>query len=83
MQWHMTDNLHRPNPKDHPPDGETIRLDQFLKVQRLCSTGGLAKAVVQRGLVEVNGKVELRRGRKLRQGDVVSYDGYTVPVDFD
>ena len=78
----MTDNLHRSDRRDHPTDGETIRLDQFLKVQRLCSTGGLAKAAVQRGLVAVNGKVELRRGRKLRRGDVVSYDGYTVPVDF-
>lgn len=83
MKRRMTNNLHRPEQKDHPPDGETIRLDQFLKVQRLCATGGLAKAVVQRGLVEVNGNVELRRGRKLRQGDVVSYDGYTVPVDFE
>ena len=82
MKQRMTNNPHRPGPKDHPPDGEIIRLDQFLKVQRLCTTGGLAKAVVQRGLVEVNGQVELRRGRKLRQGDVVSYDGYTVPVDF-
>ena len=82
MKRRMTNNPHRPEQKGHPPDGETIRLDQFLKVQRLCATGGLAKTVVQRGLVEVNGKVEQRRGRKLRQGDVVSYDGYTVPVDF-
>lgn len=79
----MTGNPHRPGRNDPPPPAETIRLDQFLKVQRLCPTGGVAKAVVQRGLVEVNGEVELRRGRKLRQGDVVSYDGYTVPVEFE
>ncbi len=78
----MNNNSKKGGSKDRRTTVETIRLDQFLKVQRLCSTGGLAKAVVQRGLVEVNGEVELRRGRKLRQGDVVSYDGYTVPVDF-
>ena len=78
----MTDNVPRHGRKDRSQEAETIRLDQFLKVQRLCATGGQAKAVIQRGLVEVNGAVELRRGRKLRQGDVVSYDGYTVPVDF-
>ena len=78
----MTGNSRNGGPKDRRETMETIRLDQFLKVQRLCPTGGMAKAAVQSGLVKVNGEVELRRGRKLRQGDVVAYDGYAVSVDF-
>lgn len=48
-----------------------IQLDQFLKVQNLVNSGGEAKMLIADGQVKVNGEVELRRGRKLRQGDVV------------
>ncbi len=49
-----------------------IRLDQYLKVQGVCATGGQAKVLIQQGSVEVNGAVELRRGRKLYPGDLVA-----------
>lgn len=49
-----------------------IRLDQFLKWAGVAPTGGRAKALVQEGRVTVNGRQELRRGRKLRPGDVVA-----------
>ncbi|MDI6637960.1 MAG: ribosome-associated protein [Bacillota bacterium] len=49
-----------------------IRLDQFLKWAGVAPTGGQAKALVQEGRVTVNGRQELRRGRKLRPGDVVA-----------
>lgn len=52
-----------------------IKLDQFLKWQGLVDTGGQAKLVIQDGLVRVNGEVETRRGRKLREGDRVSLEG--------
>jgi ribosome-associated protein len=48
-----------------------IRLDQFLKVSLLVSSGGQAKIAISEGQVKVNGEVELRRGRKLQQGDSV------------
>ncbi|MEM8865933.1 MAG: RNA-binding S4 domain-containing protein [Planctomycetota bacterium] len=65
-------------------DGQTtIHLDQFLKAQQLVSTGGQAKLVIQGGQVLVNGEVETRRRRQLRQDDVVEFDGHRVPVDFD
>ena len=48
-----------------------IRLDQYLKVSRLVSSGGEAKLVIGDGMVKVNGQVELRRGRKLHQGDQI------------
>ena len=48
-----------------------ITLGQALKVASIAGTGGEAKILVQMGEVLVNGEVETRRGRKLREGDVV------------
>lgn len=48
-----------------------IRLDQFLKMSSLVSSGGEAKMLIGDGQVKVNAEVELRRGRKLQQGDKV------------
>lgn len=56
-------------------DAPFIKLDQFLKWQALVDTGGQAKLVIQDGLVRVNGEVETRRGRKLREGDRVELEG--------
>jgi ribosome-associated protein len=51
--------------------GETIRLGQALKLAGLAESGGEARALVAEGAVSVNGEVETRRGRQLRDGDVV------------
>jgi len=64
-------------------DDNYIKLDSFLKWQNLVETGGQAKLVIQDGLVRVNGKVETRRGRKLVNGDKVTYGGRTVVVKLD
>jgi ribosome-associated protein len=48
-----------------------ITLGQALKVANLVGSGGEAKVLVQTGEVLVNGEVETRRGRQLREGDVV------------
>ncbi|MHB2018041.1 MAG: S4 domain-containing protein YaaA [Candidatus Xenobia bacterium] len=60
---------------------EFVKLDQFLKWQGLVGTGGEAKALIQEGQVRVNGEVETRRGRKLRTGDVVSFEGRNATVE--
>lgn len=39
--------------------------------------------VIQGGFVEVNGETETRRKRKLRHGDLVSFEGTTLQVEFD
>ncbi|GAB6990943.1 S4 domain-containing protein YaaA [Paenibacillus pini] len=49
-----------------------IKLDQFLKLANCVSTGGMAKALLQEGIVFVNGEPEERRGRKLYHGDKVT-----------
>ncbi len=48
-----------------------ITLGQALKAADLVGSGGEAKVLVLAGEVRVNGEVETRRGRKLREGDVV------------
>ncbi len=62
---------------------EYIKLDQFMKLAQIATTGGLAKAMIQEGMVKVNGEVETRRGRKLRDGDRVEVDGEELVVQVE
>ena len=52
-----------------PSSGMT--LGQALKAAALVGSGGEAKVVIKGGEVMVNGEVETRRGRRLKEGDVV------------
>jgi ribosome-associated protein len=58
----------------------TIRLDQFLKWVGAVQTGGEAKVLIQFGEVEVNGETETRRGRKLVEGDRVTFQEQSFVV---
>jgi ribosome-associated protein len=55
--------------------GEVIALGQLLKFAGVVATGGEARMLLEDGLVHVNGEPESRRGRKLRDGDVVRVEG--------
>lgn len=57
-----------------------IRLGQVLKAVGFVDSGAEAKEVIQDGLVKVNGETELRRGRKLYKGDIVSYEGREIKI---
>ena len=59
---------------------EFIKLGQAMKLADLVSDGVEAKYVISDGLVKVNGEVDVRRGRKVYEGDVVSYDGKEIKV---
>lgn len=59
---------------------EFIKLDAFLKFAGAVMSGGIAKEVVQQGLVTVNGEVCLMRGKKLRPGDEICFEGITYEV---
>lgn len=61
-------------------DEEFIKLGQALKKASLVGSGVDAKFVIQDGLVEVNGQTELQRGKKLHDGDIVSYNGETIKI---
>ena len=59
---------------------EFIKLDQLLKFAGLVMTGGEAKEVVVEGYVSVNGEVCTMRGKKLRPGDVVDFQGMEFEI---
>ena len=54
---------------------EFIKLEAALKYVNATESGGMAKAVIQDGLVTVNGEICTMRGKKLYPGDKVSFEG--------
>ena len=58
---------------------EYIKLDSLLKFAAVVGTGGEAKYVISEGMVTVNSEVCTMRGKKLRPGDKVSFQG----LDFE
>jgi ribosome-associated protein len=61
-------------------DTEFIKLDSFLKWCGEFSQGSDAKMFILDGNVKVNGEVELRRGRKLRSGDIIEFDNENFKI---
>ncbi len=59
---------------------EYIELNQLLKLMQLVQSGGHAKLVIEDGLVIVNGEVESRKRKKMRDGDVAEMDGQRIVV---
>ena len=60
---------------------EYIKLGQALKVSGVAASGVDAKIMIQSGQVKVNGQTEYQRGKKLRAGDVVEYNGETIRIE--
>ena len=53
---------------------EIIKLDAFLKWAAIVSSGSEAKIYIQDGLVKVNNEICIQRGKKLKVGDIVSFE---------
>ena len=62
-------------------DGAYIELIKLLKATGLCGTGGVAKMVVDDGLVMVDGDVELRKRCKIKRGQTVEFDGTVIELE--
>ena len=60
---------------------EYITLGQFLKFASIIDNGGAAKAFLATPEVLVNGEPDNRRGRKLRNGDVVKVLGKSYGIE--
>ena len=60
--------------------GDMIRLGQLLKLADLAGSGADARDLLLESGVMVNGETELRRGRQLHRGDVVSVGEHAVRV---
>ena len=59
---------------------EFIKLESAMKLGNVIESGGMAKAVIQDGLVTVNGEVCTMRGKKLYPGDKFSFNGDTYLI---
>lgn len=57
-----------------------IKLGQALKAAGIVESGVEAKFAIQDGKVKVNGSVELQRGKKLYDGDMVEYNGEQIKI---
>lgn len=61
--------------------GTTITLNRLLKMMGWCSSGAEANALIDEGLVKVNGVVELRRRNKLEAGAKVEFENQIVVIE--
>lgn len=60
---------------------EYIKLGQALKAAGLVESGVEAKDVIIKGQVQVNGNVEIQRGKKLYGGDIVTFHGVEIKIE--
>lgn len=58
-----------------------IKLGQALKAAGFVGSGVEAKYAIQDGRVKVNGSVEVQRGKKLTEGDVVDFEGKIIKIE--
>ena len=61
---------------------EFIKLQDLLKFANLVESGGMAKECVQCGEVLVDGEVCTMRGKKIRPGNIVEFDGVKLTVAY-
>ena len=61
-------------------NGEYIELYKLLKVTGLSETGGQAGQAIGEGLVKVDGRIEKRKGCKIRRGQKVEFRGETITI---
>lgn len=59
---------------------EYIKLGQALKAAGLVEDGVEAKIEINEGNVLVNGEVDTRRGRKLYDNDIISFNGNEIKI---
>lgn len=55
---------------------EFIKLDSLLKLSQIAPSGGVAKMMILEKMVLVNGELCIMRGKKIRNGDVVTINLY-------
>ena len=72
--------MSNPENEEIPIRDDMIRLGQLLKLAGLVEDGVEAAELIRNGLVKVNGEIDDRRGRQLRDGDTVTVGGRTVRI---
>lgn len=61
-------------------DTEIIKLDSFLKWAAIASSGSEAKFLIQEEMVKVNNEICTQRGKKLKVGDVVTFENLDYEI---
>ncbi len=61
-------------------DTDYIKLDSFLKFAGETVTGAEAKELVLQGDVKVDGEICLMRGKKLKNGNVISVNNHEYRI---
>ncbi len=64
-----------------PLNGDFIELYKLLKITQLAESGGVAKLMVDEGMVKLNGETETRKRAKVKPGDKVETQGYIINVE--
>ena len=59
---------------------EYIKLEQLMKFAGWVGSGSDAKILIGEGNVKVNGSVEIQRGKKLRSGDMIEFEGKKIVI---
>jgi ribosome-associated protein len=62
---------------------EPVELYKVLKFEGLVGSGGEAKLVIGNGLVQLNGKVETRKRKKVVAGDVIEFNEMQMTLVLD
>ena len=57
-----------------------VELFKILKFENIASSGGEAKFMIADGLVEVNGKIETRKRKKIYPGDTIQTGGLVLEI---
>ena len=61
---------------------EPVELYKILKFEGMASSGGEAKLVIEQGQVNVNGKVETRKRKKIISGDVIEFASEKIAIKY-
>ena len=61
-------------------DTDIIKLDSFMKWAGIVSMGSEAKILILNGEIKLNGEVETRRGKKLKKGDILEFNGENYKI---
>lgn len=59
---------------------EFIKLDQLLKFANIVESGGVAKSVIQDGMVKVNGEICTQRGKKIKNNDIIEFEDIKLKI---
>ncbi len=60
-----------------------IKLDQLVKFAGFSETGAKAKILIDLGEFTVNGDLCIKRGKKIKPGDVIEYKNKKYKVIYD